>query len=186
MPVTRTNRLLSVAAVLLAAGSLSACTSDGAGGPSGTPGSHETSAPPEPGALSDEARADRDSLPIDVDEIPDWAAGALPRSDGQGPVLAQSGWLAESTSTDVSLTAVDRPAGPYAVDVACLGDGTVTVRLDPPADPASPGAPDATCSAGSISFEYDSAPAGPTVLLGLEGGPTAYAVSVTPVPDPEG
>lgn len=125
--------------------------------------------------------ADLDQLPLSREGIADWAAGALPPRGPEGVVVAQSGWLGEGTSTQVSASAPNEPAGPYAVDVACLGAGTITVRLDEPDDAASPGDPDVTCSDETVSVEYDSSPDAPLVTLGLVGDPTAYAVRIARV-----
>ena len=178
-------RIASAAAVAAAVTGLTvACTTgDDNAGASSAPTSSATTSAPTGGseAATDEARADMDKLPLAPDEITDWAASALPRPGTAGRLVNQSGWLSASPSPQLTVSAPEEPPGRYAVDVACLGDGTITVRLQEPEDPAAPGPPDATCSNETISFEYDSSADAPRVILGLTGDPTAYALAIAPV-----
>jgi len=178
-------RIASAAAVAAAVtGLTAACTTgDDTAGASSAPTSSATTSAPSSGseADTDEARADMDKLPLAPDEITDWAASALPSPGTAGRLVNQSGWLSAATSPQLTVSALEEPPGRYAVDVACLGDGTITVRLQEPEDPAAPGSPDATCSNEPISFEYDSSPDAPRVILGLTGDPTAYALAIAPV-----
>ena len=177
---------LTATALLLTTVALTACTSpepDASPAPSTTAAAPTASTTPEPDVQSDEVQADLYALPIGQDEIATWAAAALAPPGPEGRVIAQSGWLGPSTTTNTTVTAADRPAGRYVVQVACLGEGTITVRTTEPADAASPGEPDASCSGGTVRVDAEAGPEGPTVLLGLEGAPTAYAVAVDPAPE---
>jgi len=178
-------RIASAAAVAaVVTGLTAACTTgDDNAGASSAPTSSATTSAPSSGseAAIDEARADMDELPLSPEETTDWAASALPRPGTAGRLVNQSGWLSAGTSPQLTVSALEEPPGRYAVDVACLGNGTITVRLQQPEDPAAPGAPDATCSNETISFEYDSSPDAPSVILGLTGDPTAYALAIAPV-----
>jgi len=180
-------RMASAAAVAAAVtGLATACTtSDDNAGASSPPTSLAATTAPSGGseAATDEAQADMDKLPLSPDEISDWAASALPRPGAAGRVVNQSGWLSAGTSPQLTVSALKKTPGRYAVDVACLGSGTITVRLREPEDPAAPGSPDATCSDETISFEYDSSPDAPSVILGLTGDPTVYALAIATVAD---
>ena len=187
-PVSSPTRLrvaATAAVALVVTGLAAACTTEGG---DAEPTRSPSVAPPapSPSATLDGAQADLDQLPLSREGITEWAAGALPPRTGDGVVANQSGWLGEGTSTQLTVSAPDEPAGAYAVDVACLGAGTITVRLDEPDDAASPGDPDATCSDETVSVEYDSSPDAPQVTLGLVGDPTAYAVRIAPVMDGAG
>ena len=185
-PAGLAYRIASVAAVAaVVTGLTAACTTgdDNAGASSAPTSSAITSAPSRGSeADTDEARADMDRLPLPPEEIPAWAASALPRPGAAGRLVNQSGWLSAGTSPQLTVSALEEPPGRYAVDVACLGDGTIAVRLQEPEDPAAPGSPDATCSNETISFEYDSSADAPRVILGLTGDPTAYALAIAPAP----
>jgi len=182
---------LAATALLLTTVALSACTSpeaDPGPVPSSTAAAPTASTTAEPDAQGDGAQgeggqADLDALPIGRDEIATWAEEAVAPAGAEGRVLAQHGWLGEGTTTSTTMSAADRPEGRYVVQVACLGEGTITVRTTEPADAASPGEPDASCSGGTVRVDAEAGPEGPTVLLGLEGAPTAYAVAVDPAPE---
>lgn len=187
---------LAATALLLTTVALSACTgpeADPGPAPSSTAAAPTTSTTAEPDAQGDDAvgddaqaegvQADLDALPIGRDEIAAWAEEAVAPAGAEGRVLAQHGWLGEGTTTSTTMSAADRPEGRYVVQVACLGEGTITVRTTEPADAASPGEPDASCSGGTVRVDAEAGPEGPTVLLGLEGAPTAYAVAVDPAPE---
>jgi len=178
-------RIASAAAMAVAVtGLTAACTTgDDTAGASSAPTSSATTSAPSGGseAATDEARADMDKLPLAPEEITDWAASALPSPGTAGRLVNQSGWLSAGTSPQLTVSALEESPGRYAVDVACLGSGMITVRLQEPEDPAAPGPPDATCSDETISFEYDSSPDAPRVILGLTGDPTAYALAIAPV-----
>lgn len=182
---------LAATALLLTTVALSACTgpeADPGPAPSSTAAAPTASTTAEPDAQGDDAQAegvqaDLDALPIGRDEIATWAEEAVAPAGAEGRVLAQHGWLGEGTTTSTTMSAADRPEGRYVVQVACLGEGTITVRTTEPADAASPGEPDASCSGGTVRVDAEAGPEGPTVLLGLEGAPTAYAVAVDPAPE---
>ncbi|KQR65016.1 hypothetical protein [Frigoribacterium sp. Leaf172] len=187
MPARSRSRVLAVLVIgVVVAGAASGCTGvpgDADGHSPGAGPSVAASPTAESETPSGGAEADSDALPLPRDEIPDWAATALPPQGAAPRVIAQSGGLGPGTSTRLTVSAPEAPAGRYAVDVACLGAGTVTVHLTEPEDAASPDAPDATCSDETISFEYDSSPDAPRLSLGLVGDPTVYAVAVAPVTD---
>ena len=177
---------LAATALLLTTLALSACTSPEAEpgpAPSSTAAAPTASTTAEPYAQAEGVQADLDALPIGRDEIATWAEEAVAPAGAEGRVLAQHGWLGEGTTTSTTMSAADRPEGRYVVQVACLGEGTITVRTTEPADAASPGEPDASCSGGTVRVDAEAGPEGPTVLLGLEGAPTAYAVAVDPAPE---
>jgi len=179
-------RIASAAAVAaVVTGLATACTTgDDTAGASSPPTSSAATTAPSGGseADTDEAQADMDKLPLSPEEITDWAASALPGPGTAGRLVNQSGWLSAGTSPQLTVSALEEPPGRYVVDVACLGNGTIAVRLQEPEDPAAPGSPDATCSNETISFEYDSSPDAPRVILGLTGDPTAYALAIAPAP----
>jgi len=184
-PVGIAFRIVSTAAVAaVVTGLTAACTtSDDNAGASSPPTSPAATTVPSggPEADTDEAESDLDELPLAPEDITDWAASALPRPGAEGWLVNQSGWLGAGASPQLTVSALEEPPGRYAVEVACLGSGTITVRLQEPEDPAAPGSPDATCSDETISFEYDSSPDAPRVILGLTGDPTAYALAIAPV-----
>jgi len=177
-------RIASAAAVAaVVSGLMAACaTTDDNAGASSTPTQSASTTAPSGGSgtATDQAEADLDKLPLSPEEIPGWAASALPNTGTAGRLVNQSGWLSAGTSPQLTVSALKESPGRYAVGVACLGSGTITVRLQEPQDSAAPGAPDATCSVETITFEYDSSPDAPRVILGLTGAPTAYAVAITP------
>ena len=177
-------RAAATGVAVVVAGLLAACTtSDIDAGASSSPTSTASASPSAGGSEvpTDAAEEDLGELPLPREDISDWAAGALPAPGAAERLVNQSGWLSDGTSSQLTVSAPEEPAGRYAVDVACLGSGTITVRLQEPEDPAAPGSPDATCSDETISFEYDSSPDAPRVSLGLSGAPTVYAVAIAPV-----
>jgi hypothetical protein len=174
----------AVAAVVVGVTASCTMSDDNAGASSPPTGSASASSPSGGSeAAADEAEADRETLPLPLppEDISDWAASALPGPVTAGRAVSQSGWLSAGTSPQLTVSGPEEPPGRYAVDVACLGGGTITVRLQEPEDPAAPDSPDATCSDETISFEYDSSPDAPRVILGLSGDPTAYALAIAPV-----
>ena len=177
-------RAAAAAVTAVAAGLTTACTTSDDDRGASSPPTSSASAPASAGgseADADGAEEDLDELPLPREDISDWAASALPAPGAAGRLVNQSGWLSDGTSSQLMVSAPEEPPGRYAVDVACLGSGTITVRLQEREDPAAPGSPDATCTDETISFEYDSSPDAPRVSLGLSGAPTVYAVAIAPV-----
>jgi len=68
-------------------------------------------------------------LPIDVADIPTWAAQAVPQAGDPGYVAGDFGWVSQQTSPALWEFASKLPAGDYTVTVACNGESAIDVAL---------------------------------------------------------
>jgi len=142
------------------------------------PPSASSTPSPDPSAL---AEADAELLPIPPDEITDWARGAVPNFDADGFVSASSGWLSEHTSTNLVSSDETLAPGDYVVQLACIGDGELTVTLSN-LDDEPIGTEPQVCSRKTIAFDLATTEPGLRTTFTLEGAPTIYAMSVQSVP----
>lgn len=167
------RRGLTLGALLTIGIGLTACT--------GEPTDAETSAPPASAPASTatppaDAEADEALLPMPVDEIADWAETAVPKVDPGAGVGVFSGWLSQNTSPHHVTNFRSVEPGEYQAQIACRGDGTITVaagELD-----AEPTADAVVCENETIAFDVTTTGTGMSVVLDLEGAPTIYAVSL--------
>ncbi|WP_411698444.1 hypothetical protein [Conyzicola sp.] len=159
--LSRTPPLIGLS--LLAAAALAGCT----------PGALSSDPGPTPSA-TDDGSAD---LPIDVDDIPTWAAQAVPQAGDPGYVGGYSGWLSRQTSPALSSFASQLPAGDYTVTVACNGDSAIEVTLL--ADSNAQIATQAIDCAGATtrSFAATVPPAGFSTEITLDAEPVIYAIA---------
>lgn len=154
--------------------SLTGCTGPVADGDAADPtASVGSTASPAP---TSDARTDEEQLPLPVDEIAAWAETAVPRPSDANRTGALSGWLSQNTSAQQTSEFSSLPAGTYQAQVACRGDGTITVAVSA-IDSASPGDP-VTCDNSTIAFDVTIDQPGMTVTLNLTGAPTIYALSL--------
>ncbi|MCS5722654.1 hypothetical protein N1028_05530 [Herbiconiux sp. CPCC 203407] len=141
-----------------------------------------TSTPtPDPTALAEAAAAaDEALLPFAAEEIREWAPTAVPSSDSEGFASAFSGWMSEHTAKNHRSTDNSAEAGSYLVQIACRGEGTITVEtstLDgqPASDPV-------VCRNSTIAFDATTPTEGLVTELALDGAPTIYALSFQHAP----
>ncbi len=138
--------------------------------PSSTPAPSST---PTPTA---DAETDEAMLPLPVDEIGDWAATAVPVPDtgtGAGPF---SGWMSAHTSAHHRTDFRSLEPGTFQGQIACRGEGTITVSAGQIDAEASAGP--VVCTNETVAFDVVTTEAGVSILLDLEGDPTVYAVSL--------
>lgn len=138
--------------------------------PSTTP-APASSPTPTAGAETDEAM-----LPLPVDEIGDWAATAVPVPDtgtGAGPF---SGWMSAHTSAHHRTDFRSLEPGTFQAQIACRGEGTITVSAGQIDAEASAGP--VACTNETIAFDVVTTETGASILLDLDGDPTVYAVSL--------
>ncbi len=136
--------------------------------PSSTPSATST---PTADAETDEAM-----LPLPVDEIGDWAATAVPVSDtgtGAGPF---SGWMSAHTSAHHRTDFRSLEPGMFQGQIACRGEGTITLSAGQVDAEASTGP--IACTNETVAFDVVTTETGASILLDLEGDPTVYAVSL--------
>lgn len=187
--VARAGGAIAVAVMLLGASGCAAeaeapGTPAADGSQSATPTA--TRAPtPDPTATAEAqaeeaAAAEEAQLPFAVDEIREWAQTAVPDSDSEGFASAFSGWMSEHTAKNHRSTDNSAEAGSYVVQIACRGEGTITVEtttLDgqPTSDPT-------VCQNSTIAFDATTPTAGLVTELALEGAPTIYALSFQHAP----
>jgi hypothetical protein len=176
--------VIAVATALLAA---SGCAAE-AEAPGTQAGAAPTTAPtatrtptPDPTALAEEAAAaDEAMLPFPAEEIREWAQTAVPNSDSGGFASAFSGWMSEHTSKNYVSIDNTAEAGSYLVQIACRGEGTITVSTStvdeqPASDPV-------VCRNSTIAFDATTPTEGLVTELALEGAPTIYALSFQHAP----
>lgn len=168
------RRATAAGALLIAGIAFAGCT----GGPvaseaSPSPSSSLTPArTPAPGAAAD---ADAALLPIPVDDIAAWAETAVPDGATPGYSLGLSGWLSDNSSAHQKSTMESLDPGVYQAQIACRGEGEITVtagELDGggSSDPVA-------CTNQTIAFDVTTTRIGMQVLLDLEGAPSVYAIS---------
>lgn len=172
------RRAATIGLILMAGVALAGCT--------GEPSGSSTAAPspsPSPSASAsaltatpDAAAADEALLPMPVDEIRDWAETAVPSADAEGSSPILSGWLSENTSAHQKTALQSQEAGAYQAQLACRGDGILTVAAgeldhEPSAEPI-------VCENETIAFDITTAATGMQIVMDLEGAPTIYALSL--------
>lgn len=155
-------------------------TSAGGTSPAAAP-----SVTPDPTAVAqaeaeEAARAEEAQLPFAPEEIGEWAATAVPNADSEGFASAFSGWMSEHTAKNHRSTDNTAQAGSYLVQIACRGDGTITVETStlegqPASDPV-------VCQNSTIAFDATTPTEGLVTELALEGAPTIYALSFQHAP----
>lgn len=153
---------------------LAGCTGEPSGSSAGSPS--PSSSIPEPTATPDRAGADEALLPMPVDEIADWAKTAVPNSTADAYSAGLSGWLSENTSAHHKSTLQSQEPGAYLAQLACRGDGTITLSAgqideEPSAEPV-------VCENETIAFDVTTTAIGMQILLDLEGPPSVYALSL--------
>ena len=155
---------LAVAALVLgAAVGLAGCT----------PGTLTSDPGPTPTPTADGS----EDLPIDVDDIPTWAAQAVPQPGDPGYVDGYSGWVGPQTSPSLTEFAGTLPAGDYTVTLACNGDAAIDVALFAD-DPAPIATQSIDCAnATTRSFPATVPVAGFSTEITLAGDPVIYAIA---------
>lgn len=173
------RRAATIGLILVAGIALAGCTGEPSASPSGpASGSPSPSAStPAPTSTGDAAAADKALLPMPVEEIKDWAETAVPGADaeGAGPIL--SGWLSENTSPHHKTFLKSQEAGAYQAQLACRGDGTITLTAGE-LDEEQPSAEPIVCDDETIAFDVTTAATGMQIVMDLEGAPTIYALSL--------
>lgn len=158
---------------------VSACTADPTPAPTSPaaapPTATSTRTPPAGPTPPPEAAEEEARLPIAPDDIAEWAATAVPGPGSEGHVATFSGWMSEHTAAHHSTTDSRAAPGDYQLQIACRGEGTVTVETAS-GDGAPAGDP-VVCANATIAFDAHPTAPGLVTELDLEGGPTVYAVS---------
>jgi len=121
------------------------------------------------------AAADEKLLPLPVDEIADWAETAVPGASTEGHHSSYSGWMSEHSSRHLTNTDNTIDAGTYQAQLACRGDGVITVSVHP-VDAAPAGEP-VVCQNSTIAFDASTSTPGLVSEFTLDGAPTIYALS---------
>lgn len=168
------RRAATIGLILVAGMALAGCTGEPAGPAVGSPS--PSASTPAPTAAPDRADADEALLPMPADEIKEWAATAVPNSDADGYSAGLSGWLSENTSAHQKSTLTSQRAGTYQAQLACRGDGIITLsagELD-----EEPSAEPIVCENETIAFDITTTATGMQILMDLEGAPTIYALSL--------
>lgn len=174
---------MTVLALLLASGfAASGCTAGTS--EAGSSASPSASASPTPTEASEptpgpEAAAEERQLPMPLEDIADWAASAVPGPDAAGYTAGWSGWMSEHTSAHHSSDLRSIAAGTYQGQIACRGEGTITLSAGD-LDGSAASAP-VTCANSTIAFDVTTSATGLQVVLDLEGAPTIYSVSFVAV-----
>ena len=175
-----TTRKARIAVIVVAAVSLAGCT---AGEPdAATPTPVEMTALPSasPTSTADaDIEREKAALPIPAEGISDWANTAVPAPEPGEGAGTLSGWMSQSTSPNMLTSFTTLPPGDYQAQIACRGEGTITVtagEID-----AAPAAGPLECDNSTVAFGVQTAQTGLELSLALEGAPTIYAVSVVPV-----
>lgn len=170
------RRGLTIGAVLTVGIALTGCT--GAPTDAGTPAPSASASPAPTPTPTPTADADTDAalLPIPVDDIKDWADTAITWADDAQGTGTFSGWLSEHTSAHHLTSFSSVPAGTYQGQIACRGDGTITLQAgeldsDPSTEPIE-------CTNATIAFDLTTTGTGMSVTLDLDGAPTIYAVAL--------
>ncbi|MER7447179.1 hypothetical protein [Microbacterium sp. NPDC097977] len=173
------RRAATIGLILVAGIALAGCTGEPSGSPSGpASGSPSPSAStPAPTTTGDAADADEALLPIPADEIRDWAETAVPGAGAEGSSPILSGWLSENTSPHQKTFLQSQEAGAYQAQLACRGDGTITLRAGE-LDEEQPSAEPIVCDDETIAFDVTTAATGMQIVMDLEGAPTIYALSL--------
>ena len=70
-----------------------------------------------------------EGLPISVDDIPTWAAQAVPQGSDPGFAGGYSGWLSQETGGGMTSFAQSMPPGDYTVTAACNGESFIQLTL---------------------------------------------------------
>ena len=127
-----------------------------------------TTATPDPAAA--------ETLPIPVDEIPDWAKTVVQGSDTDGYVGSLSGWLSEPSSAHYRSQFSSLEPGTYQAQIACRGEGTISASGS---DLDAERSPNPTqCTNATIAFDITTTSTGLKVDLDLQGDPSIFAVSL--------
>ena len=168
------RRATAAGALLIAGIAFAGCT----GGPvasEASPSPSSSSSPtetPAPGAAADDDAA---LLPIPAEDIASWAETAVPDGATPGHVLGLSGWLSDNSSAHQKSTMQSLDPGVYQAQIACRGEGEITVTVgeldgEGSTEPVS-------CTNQTIAFDVTTTRTGMQVLLDLEGAPSIYAMS---------
>ncbi len=70
---------------------------------------------------------DKAALPIPAEGISDWANTAVPAPEPGEGAGTLSGWMSQSTSPNMLTSFTSLPPGDYQAQIACRGEGTITV-----------------------------------------------------------
>ncbi|WP_312169231.1 hypothetical protein [Microbacterium sp.] len=185
-----TRRTIAIGTLATAAVLLVGCTSGGAdaggeGSPTPSPSASVTlTATPTP-TPNPSVSAEAAELPIPPDEITEWAKTAVPGSKDEAYAAGFSGWMSASSAAHHTTDLTSMEPGSYQAQLACRGDGTITLiageLTDEPGTPvtAAPGSAEPiACTNSTIAFDITTAETGMRIELDLDGAPTIYAVSV--------
>ncbi len=173
-----TRRTAEIVLTLLAGVALAGCTAGPSDSASGSPSPSVTTPAPTP--TPDAAKADEALLPLPVDEISDWADTAVPGKDADGYSAGLSGWLSANTSAHQKSTLASQPAGVYQAQIACRGDGVLTVTAgDVDGDESAPAI---VCENETVAFDIATSATGMQFVMDLDGAPTIYALSLIALP----
>lgn len=123
------------------------------------------------------AAADEKLLPLPVDEIGEWAKTAVPGVETEGHQSSYSGWLSEHSSPRLINTDRTIDAGTYQVQLACRGEGTITVSVHPLDTEPDTGDEPIVCQNSTIAFDASTPAPGLVSEFTLDGAPTIYALS---------
>ncbi len=114
-------------------------------------------------------------MPIPVADIKTWAEASVVGSDAEGYAGALSGWMGENSAHGMSKFQSLEP-GSYQAQVACRGDGEITVTAGEVGGVGS--AEPVECANETIAFDVTTRATGMQVQLDLEGAPSIYAFSL--------
>lgn len=141
-----------------------------------------TPSPDPTAAAMAAAAADEKLLPLPVDDIKEWAKTAVPGVETEGHQSSYSGWLSEHSSPRLVNTDKTIDAGTYQVQLACRGEGTITVSVHPL--DTEPGEDAVVCQNSTIAFDASTPTPGLVSEFTLDGAPTIYAMSFVLVASP--
>lgn len=173
-----------LAAMILAAGTLSSCVSSGdddaqTAAATSTPDAASTPTPDPTQVAEQLAAAEEARLPIPADDIAEWAEEAVPGSGSPGHQGTSSGWMSEHSAQQLVSTNTTLEPASYRLELACRGEGTITATVTT-IDGASAGE-GASCSNATIAFDAVIPDAGLVTTLQHDGDPTIYALSIARV-----
>lgn len=172
--------ILATAAVLLVGCTGGSADAGGEGSGSPSPSASATPSLSATPASNPSASAEEAQLPIPPDEIADWAKDAVPGAEDDAYASGFSGWMSASTSAHHRTDLRSIEPGSYQGQLACRGDGTITLTAggltdEPEVDGAS--AP-ISCANSTIAFDVVTTDTGMRIDLDHDGAPTIYAVSL--------
>lgn len=172
------RRSTALAALLLApALLLTGCTGAAPAPSPSAPPASDAPTPDPSAAAAAAADADEALLPMPVEAIAEWSDAAVPGREDAGHVGTHTGWLSEHTSRNLTIENRSTPAGSYALQLACRGDGVITATFESLAGEPLTDAASERCADSTVAFAISTTEEGVVSRLSLEGAPTVYALS---------